>query len=297
MHVRVFFRCLLTSSRSVRWQKSTTSTGASSRLISTRTSSGLPSRTSPSTCPPSLPSPAPSSKPLPTRKACLAVLPLQSAPLLQPLLIPMPATATGANALRSGELKSLHLSTETRQIPKDPKAHQPHAPTVVAITRLTSAVVCKTSSLSTGHVSLSGAAASPSPHFIAAALGAPTSSALECTTVGVTQLLTGAGAVVGATVQPTGVSAVVGAMVQLGAMDITAGAARSLGARTVSASPLTLLLALILTTSLCPSRGTMLLCVKLSKPTARPPTSSELQSPLPRARSLWSLLPPLAASS
>ena len=190
----------------------------------------------------------------------------------------MPAIATGANALHSGELKSLHLSTETRQIPKDPKAHQPHAPTVVAINRLTSAVVCKTSSLSTGHVSLSGAAASPSPHFIAAALGAPTSlrnSALECTTVGVTELLTGAGAVVGATVQLTGVGAVVGAMVQLGAMDITAGAARSLGARTVSASPLTLLLALILTTSLCPSRGTMLLCVKLSKPTARPPTLSD----------------------
>jgi len=88
-----------------------------------------------------------------------------------------------------------------------------------------------------------------------------------------------------------------GAVVQLGAMDITAGAARSLGARTVSASPLTLLLALILTTSLCPSRGTMLLCVKLSKPTARPPTLSELQSPLPRARSLWSLLRPSAASS
>ena len=71
-------------------------------------------------------------------------------------------------------------------------------------------------------------------------LGAPTSlrnSALECTTVGATELLTGAGAVVGATVQLTGVGAVVGEMVQLGAMDITAGAARSLGARTVSASP------------------------------------------------------------
>ena len=88
-----------------------------------------------------------------------------------------------------------------------------------------------------------------------------------------------------------------GATVQLGAMDITAGAARSLGARTVCGSPLTLILALILTTSLRPSRGTMLLCVNLSKPTARPPTSSELQSPLPRARSLWSLLPPSAASS
>ena len=110
------------------------------------------------------------------------------------------------------------------------------------------------------------------------------------TVVGVMEPLTGAGAVVGATVQLTGVGAVVGATVQLGAMDITAGAARSLGARsvmtlvgprTVCASPLTLLLALILTTSLCPSRGTMLLCVRLSKPTARPPTSSVLQSPLP----------------
>ena len=65
----------------------------------------------------------------------LVLGPLQSAPLLQPLLIPMPATATGANALHSGELKSLHLSTATRQIPKDPKANQPHAPTAVATTR------------------------------------------------------------------------------------------------------------------------------------------------------------------
>jgi len=39
--------------------------GATSRLISTRTSSGLPRRTSPSTCPPSLPSQAASSRPLP----------------------------------------------------------------------------------------------------------------------------------------------------------------------------------------------------------------------------------------
>jgi hypothetical protein len=59
---------------------------------------------------------------------------------------------------------------------------------------------------------------------------------------------------------------------KLGAMDITAGAARSLGARsvmtlagppTVWVFPLTLPLALILTTSLCPSRGTMLLCARL----------------------------------
>jgi hypothetical protein len=142
--------------------------------------------------------------------------------------------------------------------------------------------------------------ASPSPHFIVAAPGGPTSlrnSALVRTMVGVMEPLTGADAVMGATVQPTGVGAVVGATVQLGAMDITAGAARSLGARTVCASPLTLLLALILTTSLCPSRGTMLLCVRLSKPTARPPTSSVLQSPLSRARILWSLLPLSAASS
>ena len=67
----------------------------------------------------------------------------------------------------------------------------------------------------------------------------------------------------------------------IGATDITAGAARPLGARPVMTlagtsnvvvSPLALLLAFILTTSLCPSRGTMLLCARLSKPTARPPT-------------------------
>ena len=139
MHVRVFFKCLLASSRRARWLRSTKSTGASSRLISTRTSSGLPSRTSPSTCPPSLPSPAPRSKPLLKRKACL--VPLQSAPLLQPLLIPMPATAAGASALNSGELKSLPLSTATRQIPK---AQAQHAHSAVAITRSLNAVVYKT---------------------------------------------------------------------------------------------------------------------------------------------------------
>jgi hypothetical protein len=66
----------------------------------------------------------------------------------------------------------------------------------------------------------------------------------------------------------------------IGATDITAGAARPLGARpvmtlagtsNVEVSPLALLLAFILTTSLCPSRGTMMLCARLSKPTAHPP--------------------------
>jgi hypothetical protein len=69
------------------------------------------------------------------------------------------------------------------------------------------------------------------------------------------------------------------------------------GTSNVEVSPLALLLAFILTTSLCPSRGTMLLCARLSKLTSRPPTSSVLQSTLPRARSLWSLLPLSAASS
>jgi hypothetical protein len=94
---------------------------------------------------------------------------------------------------------------------------------------------------------------------------------------------------VGATV---GLGATVVAVGVIGATDITARAARTLGARpvmtlagtsNVQVSPLTLLLAFILTTSLCPSRGTMMLCARLSKPTARPPTSSVLQSTPPRA--------------
>ena len=77
-----------------------------------------------------------------------------------------------------------------------------------------------------------------------------------------------------------------------------AGSAMTLaGPSNVEVPPFALPHAFILTTSPCPSRGTMLLCARLSRPTARPPTLSELQSPLPRARSLWSLLPPLAASS
>jgi hypothetical protein len=93
----------------------------------------------------------------------------------------------------------------------------------------------------------------------------------------------------------------------IGATDITAGAARPLGARpvmtlagtsNVEVSPLDLLLAFILTTSLCPIRGTMLLCATLSKPTAHPPTLSVRQSTLlPRAKKLWSLLPLSATSS
>jgi hypothetical protein len=90
---------------------------------------------------------------------------------------------------------------------------------------------------------------------------------------------------VGATV---GLGATVVAVGVIGVTDIAAGAARPLDARPVEVSPLTLLLAFILTTSLCPSRGTMMLCARLSKPTARPPTSSVLQSTPPRARSLWS---------
>ena len=59
------------------------------------------------------------------------------APLLQPLLTPM--TTASPSASNSGELKSLPLSTATRQIPK---AQPLHASSAAAITRSLSAVVC-----------------------------------------------------------------------------------------------------------------------------------------------------------
>jgi len=192
-------------------------------------------------------------------------------------------TTTRASALQSGEVKSLPLSTATRQTSM---VQALHAHSAAAITRSPSAVVYKTSSLRTNHVSLQLAVESQSHLFIVVAPGGPRN--LRSSVLVRVSLL------------PTGVRAVVGVK------DITAVVARHLGARSemtlagpsnVWVSPLALPLAFILTTSLCPSRGTMLLCARLSKPTVRPPTSSVLQSPLPRARSLWSLLPLSAASS
>jgi hypothetical protein len=141
----------------------------------------------------------------------------------------------------------------------------------------------KTSSLSTNHVSLQLAEEPQSQLFIAVAPGGPRSPC-SSVLVRVPPLLTGVAAMVGATV---GLGATVVAVGIIEATDITAGAARPLGARPVMTlagtsnvefSPLALLLAFILTTSLCPSRGTMLLCARLSKPTARPPTSSAINS-------------------
>ena len=97
--------------------------------------------------------------------------------------------------------------------------------------------------------------------------------------------------------------ATVAAAGDMGARNITAGAARPLGARSVmtlagpsnvEVTPLALPLAFILTTSPCPSRGTMLLCATLSKPTVHPPTlltlSVQPSTRPPRARNLRSLL-------
>ena len=109
------------------------------------------------------------------------------------------------------------------------------------------AVVYKTSSLSTNHVSLQLAVESPSHLFIKLAPGGPRNPRSSV--------------LVRVSLLPTWVRAEVGATVQLGAMDITAGAARPLGARSemtlagpsnVWVSSLTLPLVFILTTSLCP---------------------------------------------
>ena len=183
-------------------------------------------------------------------------------------------TTTRASALQSGEVKSLPLSTATRQTSM---VQALHAHSAAAITRSPSAVVYKTSSLRTNHVSLQLAVESQSHLFIVVAPGGPRN--LRSSVLVRVSLL------------PTGVRAVVGVK------DITAVVARHLGARSemtlagpsnVWVSSLTLPLVFILTT--CLSRGTMLLCARLSKPTARPPTSS-VQSPLLMARNLWSLLP------
>jgi hypothetical protein len=118
-------------------------------------------------------------------------------------------TTTSASALQSGELKSLSLSTATRQTPM---AQALHAHSAAAITRSPIAVVYKTSLLSTNHVSLPLAVESQSHLFIAVAPGGPRklrSSVL----VRVSLLQTGVRTVVGATVQLTGVGAVVGATV------------------------------------------------------------------------------------
>ncbi len=170
-----------------------------------------------------------------------------------------------------------------------------------AITRSPNAAVFRTSSLSTNLASLQLAVGFPSHSLIAVTPGgsrSPRSSVL----VRVPHSPTGVGAVAEATVQ---LEAPVAAAGDMGARNITAGAARPLGARSVmtlagpsnvEVPPFAPPLAFILTTSPCPSRGTMQLCARLFRPTAHPPTLPMLQSPLPRAKDLWKLLPLSAAS-